>query len=326
MVSALDDVPRGVCFGGVFMIVSCGEALIDMLPRETADGKACYEPHAGGAVYNTAIALGRLGVSSGFFTGISTDFFGDLLVDVLKKSKVDPRYIVRTDHPETIAFVRLIDGHASYAFYDENTSGRLLTESALPQFDGTVEALMFGCISLISEPCGSTYEALMRREKDKRVMVLDPNIRTSFIKDTPSHRARMERMLAMSDIVKLSDEDLTFFDAAGDFDSFAAKLLEQGAKLVVMTQGSDGAVGIGHAGKVHAPGVKVTVVDTVGAGDTVNAGLIAWLSKAGKLNKTALAALTRDDISQALSLAVRAAAVTVSRAGANPPWEHELPA
>jgi fructokinase len=130
----------------------------------------------------------------------------------------------------------------------------------------------------------------------------------------------------MSDIVKLSDEDLKFFDAAGDFDGFAARLLQQGVKLVVMTQGGEGAIGVGRAGKVQVPGVKVTVVDTVGAGDTVNAGILGWLSKAGKLNKPALAALSRDDIEGALSLAVRAAAVTVSRAGANPPWEHELPA
>ena len=308
------------------MIVSCGEALIDMLPRQTAVGAACYEPHAGGAVFNTAIALGRLGVSSGFFTAVSTDFFGDLLIDELAKSKVDPRYVVRTDHPQTLAFVRLVNGHASYAFYDEATSGRLLAESDLPTFDKSVEALQFGAISLIPEPCGATYEALMRREKGRRVISFDPNIRTSFIKDIPKHRARMERMLAMADIVKLSDEDLKFFDAAGDFDNFAAKLLEGGTKLVVMTQGGDGAVGIGHAGQVHSLGLKVTVVDTVGAGDTVNAGLLAWLAKAGKLNKKALANLSRDDIREALSLAVRAAAVTVSRAGANPPWEHELPA
>jgi fructokinase len=308
------------------MIVSCGEALIDMLPRETAAGAACYEPHAGGAVYNTAIALGRLGVSSGFFTAVSTDFFGDLLIDVLVKSQVDPRYVVRSDRPETIAFVRLVNGHASYAFYDEGTAGRMLSESDLPDFDGSVEALQFGAISLIPEPCGSTYESLMKREKDKRVISFDPNIRTSFIKDIAKHRARMERMLAMSDIVKLSDEDLKFFDAAGDFDNFAASLLKNGAKLVVMTQGSEGAIGICSSGKVEVPGVKVAVVDTVGAGDTVNAGILAWLSKAGKLTKPSLANLTRDDVREALSLAVRAAAVTVSRAGANPPWHHELPA
>ena len=306
------------------MIVSCGEALIDMLPRQTADGSPCYEPHAGGAVFNTAIALGRLGVPSGFFTGISTDFFGDLLVDVLHRSKVDTRYVLRSDHPETVAFVRLTDGHASYAFYDESTAGRLLSEADLPNFSAEVKALQFGAISLIPEPCGSTYEALMRREKDNRVISLDPNIRPSFIKDKAAHRARMDRMIAMSDIVKLSDEDLVFFDSAGDFDTFAAHLIKSGVKLVVMTKGGEGAIAVSATGKVAVPGIKVDVVDTVGAGDTVNAGILAYLSKAGKLNKQSLAALSLDDMIGALSLAVRAAAITVSRAGANPPWEHEL--
>jgi fructokinase len=307
------------------MILSCGEALIDMLPRQTAEGEACYMPVAGGAVFNTAVALARLGAPSAFFTGISTDFFGDLLVNYLNESKVDTRYVVRSDHPETLAFVRLVDGHAKYAFYDEGTSGRLLAQSDIPALDADVAALQFGAISLIPEPCGSTYEEMMRREHKSRVISFDPNIRTSFIKDKPAHRARMERMLAMSDIVKLSDEDLAFFDAGGDFDGFAAKLLNGNAKLVAMTRGADGAIAIGKAGKVEVPGVKVTVVDTVGAGDTVNAGILAWLWRAGKLSKDGLGTLSAEDIGGALTLAVRAASVTVSRAGANPPWEHELP-
>ncbi len=308
------------------MILSCGEALIDMLPRLTADGEACYMPVAGGAVFNTAIALGRLGAPSGFFSGISSDFFGDLLVNYLRDSRVDARYVVRTDHPETLAFVRLVNGHAQYAFYDEGTSGRLLAQSDIPVLDAEVSALQFGAISLIPEPCGGTYEEMMRREHKSRVISFDPNIRTSFIKDKPAHRARMDRMLAMSDIVKLSDEDLAFFDSFGDFDGFAAKLLEGQAKLVVMTRGAEGAVAIGKSGKVEVPGIKVTVVDTVGAGDTVNAGILAWLHKAGKLSKDGLDTLRREDMTAALSLAVRAASVTVSRAGANPPWENELPA
>ncbi len=306
------------------MILSCGEALIDMLPRETSAGEACYIAVAGGAVYNTAIALGRLGVPSGFFSGISTDFFGDILVKYLGESGVDTRYVVRSDHPETLAFVKLVNGAAQYAFYDEGTSGRLLSQSDIPVLNTSVSALQFGAISLIPEPCGGTYEEMMRREHKSRVISFDPNIRTSFIKDIPAHRARMERMLAMSDIVKLSDEDLEFFDAGGDFDGFAAKLLAGNAKLVVMTKGPDGAIAIGKAGKVNVPGIKVTVVDTVGAGDTVNAGILAWLYKAEKLSKDALDALSLDDTTAALSLAVRAASVTVSRAGANPPWENEL--
>jgi fructokinase len=308
----------------IFMIISCGEALIDMLPRVTSEGEACYMPAAGGAVFNTAIALGRLGAPSGFFSGISSDFFGDLLMHYLEDSKVDTRYVVRSDHPETLAFVRLVNGHAQYAFYDEGTSGRLLAQSDIPTLDAGVTALQFGAISLIPEPCGATYEEMMRREQHNRIISFDPNIRTSFIKDKPAHRARMDRMLAMSDIVKLSDEDLRFFDAGGDFDGFAAQLLKGKAKLVVMTRGADGAVGIGKAGKVEVPGIKVDVVDTVGAGDTVNAGILAWLHGAAKLNDAGLRKLTTIDIESALTFAARAAAITVSRAGANPPWLSEL--
>jgi fructokinase len=133
-------------------------------------------------------------------------------------------------------------------------------------------------------------------------------------------------MLAMADIVKLSDEDLAFFDADGNFDGFAAGLLKGKAKLVVMTRGANGAVGIAKTGKVEVPGRKVTVVDTVGAGDTVNAGILAWLHKANLLNGAGLNELTRANVEAALTLAVSAAAVTVSRAGANPPWLSEISA
>jgi fructokinase len=281
-------------------------------------------PVAGGAVFNTAIALGRLGAPSSFFSGISTDFFGDLLVRYLEESKVETSYVVRSDHPETLAFVRLVNGHAKYAFYDEGTSGRLLSQTDIPKLASNVTALQFGAISLIPEPCGGTYEEMMRREQNARIISFDPNIRTSFIKDQPAHRARMLRMLAMSDVVKLSDEDLDFFDAGGDFDGFAAKLLQGKAKLVVMTRGSDGAIAICKSGKVEVPGIKVTVVDTVGAGDTVNAGLLAWLHRSGKLTHDALNNLSRHEAERALTLAVKAASITVSRAGANPPWAHEI--
>lgn len=307
------------------MIIACGEALIDMLPRTTSAGDTCYMPVAGGAVFNTAIALGRLGAPVGFFSGISTDFFGDVLFGALRESDVDASYVVRSNHPETLAFVRLVDGHAHYAFYDEATAGRSLNQSDIPDLDDRVTALQFGAISLISEPCGGTYEEMMRREHCRRVIALDPNIRPSFIRDKAAHLARMERMLAMSDIVKLSDEDLAFFSAGDDFEGFAGRLLKGKARLVVMTRGAAGAVGICHAGRVEVPGVAVAVVDTVGAGDTVNAGILAWLHRSDRLSKAGLESLSCDDVGAALSLAVRAASITVSRAGANPPWAHEMP-
>jgi fructokinase len=306
------------------MIVCCGEALIDMLPRETAAGEAAFVPCAGGAIFNTAIALGRLGVETGLFTGLSRDMFGDVLRKTLEASHVSQRYCATLDLPTTLAFVKLANGQASYAFFDENTAGRMIAEDHLPTFGADVEALHFGAISLMSEPCGSSYEALMEREAPRRVISLDPNIRASFIRDREAHRARMQRMIAMSDIVKLSDEDLDWFGYGGRVEEAASAWLEGGPGLVVVTRGKDGAVAYSREHKVSVPGEMVIVADTVGAGDTFNAGLLASLKRGSLLTKEAIAQLDEDALSDALTLGVKAASVTVSRAGANPPWAEEI--
>jgi fructokinase len=165
------------------MIVCCGEALIDMLPRETAAGEDAFVPHAGGSVFNSALALGRLGVPASFFSGLSDDLFGLQLQDALRSSRVNLGYAKISARPTTLAFVTLKEGQASYFFYDENTAGRMLTEADLPKLAEDVEALLFGGISLATEPCGSTYETLMLRESATRVTMLDPNIRPAFIRD-----------------------------------------------------------------------------------------------------------------------------------------------
>jgi fructokinase len=306
------------------MILCCGEALIDMLPRDTTLGEKGFAPYAGGAVFNTGIALGRLGVPAAFFTGLSDDMMGDILRDTLRTSHVDFSYCATLSRPTTIAFVKLVGGHASYAFYDENTAGRMITEADLPQLGEDCEALHFGAISLIPEPCGSTYEALLLREHDKRVISLDPNIRPGFIKDKAAHMARIRRMAALSDIVKFSDEDLAWFGLDGDEDTLARHWLHHGAKLVVVTRGAEGAVGYTASHRVEVPSEKVTVVDTVGAGDTFDAGVLASLKMQNLLTKSQVAKLTQDQIAAALSLGAKAAAVTVSRAGANPPFAHEI--
>jgi fructokinase len=306
------------------MILCCGEALIDMLPRATTAGEPAFAPHSGGAVFNTAIALGRLGVSVSFFTGLSTDFFGDQLRAELEASKVDLHHVRFSDRPTTLAFVKLNNGHASYAFFDENSAGRMLRESDLPVLEDEIQALHFSCISLIPEPCGSTYEALMRREHQRRVTMLDPNLRSAFVKDKEKHLQRMYRMIAMADIVKLSDEDIAWFGESGSHDEIAARWLEMGPKLVVITAGAKGADGYTKSAKIQVPAGKVAVVDTVGAGDTFNAGILASLHDGGLLTKQAVAILSTEQVEAALSLAAQAAAVTVSRAGANPPWRAEL--
>lgn len=306
------------------MILCCGEALIDMLPRTTTAGEPAFAPYVGGAVFNTAIALGRLGAPAGFFSGLSSDLFGGQFRDALGASKVSSTYAHTSPRPTTLAFVKLTNGQATYTFYDENTAGRMLTIDDLPQLGNEIEAMLFGAISLISEPAGSAYEEFMRREHESRVMMLDPNIRPNFIPDKAKHLKRIRTMMAMADIVKLSDEDLNWFGEAGSHEDVIRNWLDRGPKLIVVTHGGEGAVGYTREHAVAVVPERVEVVDTVGAGDTFNAGILASLHEQGLLTKAAISGLSEDAIRKALALGAKAAAVTVSRAGANPPWRHEI--
>lgn len=306
------------------MILCCGEALIDMLPRTTTAGEPAFAPYVGGAVFNTAIALGRLGAPAGFFSGLSSDLFGGQFRDALGASKVSSTYAHTSPRPTTLAFVKLTNGQATYTFYDENTAGRMLTIDDLPQLGNEIEAMLFGAISLISEPAGSAYEEFMRREHESRVMMLDPNIRPNFIPDKAKHLKRIRTMMAMADIVKLSDEDLNWFGEAGSHEDVIRNWLDRGPKLIVVTHGGEGAIGYSKEHAVTVMPERVEVVDTVGAGDTFNAGILASLHEQGLLTKAAISGLSEDVIRKALALGAKAAAVTVSRAGANPPWRHEI--
>lgn len=306
------------------MILSCGEALIDMLPRETAAGEAAFAPYAGGAVFNTAVAAGRLGAPSGFLSGLSSDLFGDLLRRTLAESQVDASLAPVTARPTTLAFVTLRGGQASYAFYDENTAGRMLSPADLPPLPREVEALFLGGISLVGEPCGSAYEALQSREAPHRVTMIDPNIRPGFVADEAAYRARLDRMIARADIVKVSDEDLRWLLGPGDAHDLARGLLARGPSVVCVTEGARGATAHAAAGHLHVEAPKVTVADTVGAGDTFNAGVLASLWRQRRLTKAALRSIDEEALREAVTLGVRAAAVTVSRPGADPPWSREL--
>jgi fructokinase len=306
------------------MIICCGEALIDMLPREATTGERAFAPLAGGAVFNTAIALGRLGAPAGFFSGLSSDLFGKVLQDALAASKVDARYAVISDRPTTLAFVTLTDGHAQYAFYDENTAGRMLDVADLPELPDDVSTLFFGGISLVVEPCAEAYRALALREAERRVVMIDPNIRPGFISDEAAYRARVSEMVAAADIVKISDEDMAWLAEKDEGFASPQALIGLGPKIVFVTEGAKGARAVSAEHDVYVKSREVEVVDTVGAGDTFNAGVLAALELHDKLKKPALAGIDADTLRAALTLGARAAAVTVSRAGANPPWAGEL--
>jgi fructokinase len=184
--------------------------------------------------------------------------------------------------------------------------------------------MFFGGLYLARDPAGAAYEALMTRVAAARVTMLDPNIRPGFIDDPAAYRARVGRRIGLAEIGKLSDEDLRWLDGPGEIAALAAAVLAKGPKLVLVTEGARGATGFTAGGAVTVAARRVTVADTVGAGDTFNAGVLAALDRAGALTKARIATLGAGEVRAALSLGVEAAAVTVSRPGANPPWAHEV--
>ena len=303
------------------MILCAGESLIDMVPEG-----ASYRPLPGGAVYNTAIALGRMGADSGYLWPISRDPFGEMLLHPLAEAHVDTSLSPRSDRLTTLAFVTLTGGEARYAFYDEGSAGRMLTADDLPDIPDRVSALFIGGISLAPDPCGAAVEALVARVRDRIPVMIDPNIRPFFIQNEAAYRARLDRLIAMADLVKLSGDDLEWLTPGASHDQAAAAILTRGPRVVFQTGGSAGARAHWSGDILNAKAVRVEVADTIGAGDTFNAGVLAALDQAGVLNRKGLAELTAEHITAALTLGTRAAAITVSRPGANPPWAHELAA
>lgn len=308
------------------MILCCGDALIDMIPARTEDGAMAWMPFAGGAVLNTAVALGRLEAPVGLLAGLSTDSFGRILRETLTEAKVDTSLAVATDRKTTLAFVALKDGQADYSFYDEHSAMRMLRIGDIPLLPTDVSTLFFGGISLASEPCGTALEDLQMREGASRMTVLDPNVRSAFLTDEAAYRARIDRMMCRSDIVKVSDEDLMWL--LPDDRPLEAKMqaiLDRGPMLVVTTLGSAGVTAFSRDGlKITLPARSVPIVDTVGAGDAFNAGFLARLQEMGGADTERLRKADASHLEDALDYGVAAAAYVVSKAGAQPPHKNEI--
>ncbi|MFE7956808.1 carbohydrate kinase [Streptomyces sp. NPDC057413] len=302
------------------MIVVAGEALIDLVPQGTG-ALAALRPALGGGPYNTAVALGRLGSPTAFCSRVSRDAFGEALLDGLRAAGVDVSAVQRGPEPTTLA-VATIDpgGSAAYSFYVDGTADRLFSApAALPA--GTT-AVSFGTCSLVLEPGASAYEELMRAAAAQGVFTaLDPNIRPGLIADADAYRARFKSWLPSVTLLKLSEEDALWLGGTPQ------EWLAAGPSAVVITQGGDGLTAFTADGAVHSvPGEPVDVVDTIGAGDTVNAALLHGLATRGALSPTALTALGPAGWQDLLRFAARAAALTCSRPGAEPPYARELEA
>jgi fructokinase len=311
------------------MILVCGEALIDLFvgPREGTEMPA--RAVAGGSHFNVAIGLARLGVASAFLGGISRDRFGGVLAEILKSEGVDDRFIVRSDRLSTISVVTTAaDGQPSYAFHGENAADRALEPSDLPAvLPPQIQALAFGSFAMVVEPVGSSLAALAEREHGRRVISVDANLRPTVVGDMARWGRAAERFYRTATLIKASDEDVRIaWDGRVTIAEAAAYWLGLGARLVVITKGVEGATAFCAAGSVSVPGHSVVVRDTVGAGDSFHAALLARLAATGRLDTDAIAALDLKAIGDLIAYAAAAAAITVTRRGADLPTAADVEA
>lgn len=311
------------------MIVVGGEALVDLVPApSTVLGElGPLLPRPGGGPYNTAIAAGRLGAPVAFLSRVSTDGFGTAIIERLVDSKVGVDLVQRGPEPTTLAVVTLAtDGSAHYTFYVQGTADRLVTDPGPLPDDVTTIAL--GTLSLVLEPGASAYETVLRRESARdRLTVLDPNIRTGLIADPAAYRARFTAWLPDVRVLKVSEEDARWLaDIPDDADLEPAlrDWLTAGVSVIVLTRGGAGLTAYTAKDRVDVPAAPSRVVDTIGAGDTVHGALLTWLHRKGVRDAADLALVDRPGWSDALGFAARAAAVTVGRVGAQPPYAEEL--
>lgn len=311
------------------MIVVGGEALIDLVATEavTAPALPARASRLGGGPYNVAIALARMGSPVSMLSRISTDDFGEALVHGLRESGVDTALLQRGPEPTTLAVASPgPDGSARYSFYVQGTADRLVIDPGpLPP---QVRALSLGTLSMVLEPGASAYESLLRRESARGVFVaLDPNVRAELIDDSQAYRRRFERWLPHLGLLKVSEEDACWLAPDSEPVTEAVRRWAgMGPAAVVLTRGSDGLSVITPDGARLDVGCQQSeVVDTIGAGDTVQAALLHWLHHNDALEHAAIAALTGQAWRHALTYAATAAALTCSRPGAQPPAADELP-
>jgi fructokinase len=293
----------------------CGEVLIDLLP-----GTPNRLAIVGGGPANTAEALSRLGHNVQFIDGISTDKYGQSARAELIRDGVGLDLALTSDLPTCTATVSLSDdGSASYEFLIDGTATFAFDNSWLPDPERLKpEVLQIGTLVTIIEPGASVLYDWAVKVGEFAPIVFDPNIRPSVMPDLVKYRDEVEKWIKISSVVKFSEDDIAALYPNEDPIEIAKICLEKGVQLVVITRGADGLVGVTVDGVVEVPRVKVSVVDTVGAGDTVGAIIVEAVVQRGVLN------LTGSNLKEVLHRAAVAAAITCSRAGAQPPRAFEL--
>lgn len=301
------------------MIVVCGEALVD----QVISGNGSLRPSPGGGPFNTARALARLGVPTAFLGHFSNDVYGRLLADRLAADGASLALASFGPEPTTVAVARIGEkGLAEYEFSVDGTSAANLTRDMIPaELPKSVNALHLGTLGLVLQPMASTLMELVRREKQRRLLMLDPNIRP-VLQGDPQYRERLTWFIAQSTVVKASAEDLDWLYPGIHYAAAADHILEAGVRAVLVTLGAEGAFGATLASQVSVPAVPVEIVDTIGAGDAFGAAALAWLHDREMLARDL--SLSTSEVQSLLEFCNLAAGLTCTRSGAEPPTRSEM--
>jgi fructokinase len=293
----------------------CGEVVIDLIPDGT-ERKAVV----GGGPANTAKALSKLGITTQFIDGISTDKYGQMALSELQKDGVLLDFVKFSDKPTCLAIVSLNSkGGATYEFVIDDTATFDFSHSWLPDAaDKKPLLLHIGTLVTAIEPAASVLFEWAKKVVLVAPIVFDPNIRPAVMSDRNEYIKQVERWVSISNAVKVSDDDIYWLYPGHDLDKVTKRWLEMGPELVVVTFGDKGLAGYRENSKISVDAKKVVVADTVGAGDTVGAILVEAIIEDGLDN------LTNERLSLMLDRAARAAAITVSRTGALPPGRDEI--
>ncbi|WP_186386186.1 carbohydrate kinase [Stappia sp. TSB10P1A] len=309
------------------MILVCGEALFDLFAEDGDGGTLTLDARIGGSPFNVAIGLARLEVPVAYFGGLSRDFFGRRLKAALEREGVDTSLVIDSDALTTLSVVGLdASGSPAYSFYGEGAADRLVTPGDLPALAEGIDTIHLGSFSALVPPVGDALLHLVRREHGRRLVAYDPNIRPTVVADLAAWRGRLDALLPNVDLLKISAEDAQTLYPGTDPAELARDWLARGPALVVVTRGREGASAFTATSTASVAGRPVTVADTVGAGDTFQAALLARLGDTAARSRAGLSGLGDDALADLLEYAGRASAITCTRRGADLPRRAELAA
>lgn len=301
------------------MILVAGESLIDLIVGPD-DG---VHASPGGGAFNTARTIARLGQPTRFLGRFSADPFGRLLTGKLAQDGVELAIPGWVAEPTALAIVALSGlGVPEYWFHVSQTATFELDQPTAQQaLQADVTAVHIGSLGLVVDPMASELERLVQRLSPDVLLLVDPNWRPQAIPDPDAHRARLRRLLLRTDILKISTEDLSFLIPGCGIADAARILLDWGARCVLVTDGPSSIHAFTGGDQIAVQVPPVEVVDTVGAGDAFGGAFLAWWAERG---------LARENLAHspqllaAISAAAQVASLTCTRAGAEPPWRHEL--